>query len=269
VSFLSDGYLVSSELVPPNQIDLLDEELNRVFRHQSHDGSRGYVRMGHNLRSVHSPAICIKSINLIDLAVRAWDLCVEGGVPEAQDFILTNVQIFSEHGNPTPLFWHTDMRRGMIRAQMYVKGGTRNSGAFKYIQSSHLEDFPPNSHRFTDQEMANRINRERVFDEGPGALIAFDSYGIHSKVVCLAERRTVMFEYQQRHSTFPKSTVDLDTSLLTDDVLKYAYLLRSASDSSTYGEHGSQALKSRLRASRLLIAKDALRRSFERLKAKR
>ncbi len=269
MDFLSDGYLVSSEFISSDRIELLNEELDGVYAQRSHKGSCGYVRMSHNLRSVPAPAMNIESINLIELAVRAWDLCVQGGVPEAEDFILTNVQLYSEQGNPTPLFWHTDMRSGMIRAQMYIKGGRRDSGAFKYIRGSHLEEFPPNSHRFTDQEMADRIGQERVFDEGPGTLIAFDSYGIHSKDMCMDERRTISFEYQQKNSTYPKSTVDLDTSLLTDDVFKHAYLLRSASDSGTYGGHGSQDLRNRVRASPLLIGKDALRRSYDRLKVKR
>lgn len=269
MAFHDDGYLVEADFISVRDLDLLNRELDDILSHESHGGSSGYVRAGRNVRTIPNPALSVHSVNLIELAVRAWDLSIQGGVSLPQDYILTNVQIYSEKDNPLPLFWHTDLRKGMIRAQVYLRGGKRDSGAFKFIQRSHMEFFPPDLHRLTDTEMADRLQHERVFDEGPGALVVFDSYGIHGKEICVAERRTVSFEYQQRGSTYPKSTVHLDTSLITDKVLDHVYLLRSAGDTTTYGEHGSQAFHGASASSRLQKGKDTVMRSYQRLKAKR
>ena len=244
MTFADEGFLVVRDLVSPDQIAALNAELDVLFDHESRDGfDPGYVRMSHVLRSIPNPALHVRSVNLLELAVRTWQLCSQSGLLEPRDFILTNIQVFTESRNSKALFWHTDQRKNMIRAQMYIRGGEKLSGAFKFIRGSHKEALPPNLHRVPDEQMGMWAGREVVFDDGPGALVAFDSYGLHAKAPCIEERRTVMFEFQPRDSEYVKGAVALDTRLMTDLVLDSVYLLGAAKDPDTYnGKHGSQAL---------------------------
>ena len=54
----------------------------------------------------------IRSINILEIAVDIANL-----LPNRKDIKLTNLEIESEKNNNDVLAWHTDRRRGMIRAQ--------------------------------------------------------------------------------------------------------------------------------------------------------
>ena len=111
MTFADEGFLVVRDLVSPDQIAALNAELDVLFDHESRDGfDPGYVRMSHVLRSIPNPALHVRSVNLLELAVRTWQLCSQSGLLEPRDFILTNIQVFTESRNSKALFWHTDQR---------------------------------------------------------------------------------------------------------------------------------------------------------------
>ena len=85
------------------------------------------------------------------------------------------------------MFWHTDSRKGMIRAQIYIKGGGKDSGAFQYMQNTHSIDHQVD-HKLNNKEILElKDNIYNCYGES-GDLLLFDTYGFHAKNKCIDER---------------------------------------------------------------------------------
>ena len=243
--FSEDGCFVASDLIAQDVISALNSELDALFDLPSRDGyAPGSVEISPVTRAIASPVVNVTSLNLLEFAVEVFDeLKLQMNEP-LDTYVVTAISVFSEIGNHKPLFYHTDLRRGMYRAQIYLRGGSLGSGAFKYIRGSHRFTFAPGSHRMTDEEMQPLLYDEVIFDGGEGSTVVFDSYGFHGKDICVQERRSIMVEFQERDSLSVKGKIEFDTSHLTDRVLESVQLFRAASDPETYAAgHGSAALK--------------------------
>ena len=244
-SFEERGYLVVPDLISETQLHALEVELDALFELNSKDGfSPGSVAISPVCRAITSPVINVRSINLLEFVVAVFSELEADHAEPIENYVLTACSVFHEEGNRKPLFWHTDLRRGMFRAQIYLQGGQRGSGAFKYIGGSHKMVFDSDSHKMSEAEMLPLLRDEGVFDQGAGTTVIFDSYGLHGKDVCLDARRTIMIEFQDRGSAAVKERIEFDTSHMTSSVLDRIHLFQSAANPETYSnQHGSSGLK--------------------------
>ena len=236
-----DGVSIVKAFLDSLKIQQLNVELDSLFAtpviNQNH---RGSIWRNTILKEISSPST-IHSLNLLELALDVFDVVVPAG--RKSKMILTNVEIFSEQSNPTPVFWHTDQRRGMIRAQVYLKGGTNQSGAFLYMRGTHrLEHLV--EHRLHSDEIEQLKGAIVDCSGQPGDLISFDAFGFHSKTLCVQERRTIMFEFQDVDSPYLKSSIDLNSAKISERVKDNFDLFRRAADLGTYGAHGLDAFPS-------------------------
>lgn len=230
-----DGAAVVKGFLDLGQIERMNAELDSVFStpvfNQSH---RGFVWRNPTLKSISSLS-CIRNFNLLELAIDVFHRTIPPG--RQPRMILTNLEIFSEHNNRKPLYWHTDQRRGMIRAQIYLRGGGVRSGGFLYMRGTHKVDHTI-EHKLTPHEIEQFKDTIMDCSGTPGDLVVFDSFGFHAKTVCIEERRTIMFEFQNVDSPYVKSSIELNNSQMSPKVIEQFSLFRQAEDPRTYGRHG-------------------------------
>ena len=236
-----DGLLRVDGFLDAHTLQRLNLELDRLFSvplvNQHHKGAIWHSRI---LREISSPS-SISSLNFLELAVDVFHAAIP---PSRQSrMILTNFAIFSERSNRRSLPWHTDQRRGMIRAQIYVRGGTHESGAFLYMRGTQRIDHRV-EHLLAPDEI-DRMNDTVVDCSGQaGDLIAFDSFGFHAKTECVQERRIIAFEFQDVDSPDIKSSLDLNNAKVTDKVIEHWNIFRRPQDLGTYGRHGLDFFRS-------------------------
>jgi hypothetical protein len=231
-NLLLDGLLIVPRFIDIVQIAKINEELDAVFSRQVFNRTRqGKIVINKILSEVSLPS-SMMSFNFLELAVSIHELIRQ---QLDREFILTNLEIFSEKNNPTPLFWHTDQRKGMIRAQIYLKGGGSNSGGFMYMRGTQDQDYAVHS-LDSDQREAMK---DLIVDcsAEPGSLVIFDSNGFHAKHACCEERRTVMFEFQLKDSKHIKSSILINNRMLSDNVIQNINLFKPGFTES-YSDHG-------------------------------
>ena len=156
----------------------------------------------------------IRSVNILEIAVDVANL-----LPNRKDIKLTNIEIESEKNNNDILAWHTDRRRGMIRAQIYLKGGDKNSGTFQYMQNTHNLEHDVEHHLDNDEIKKLKHN---IFDcvGDSGDLMIFDSWGFHAKKKCIDERIMLKFEFQPNHLKTTRASIDINNLSLTKKVIE-------------------------------------------------
>jgi hypothetical protein len=231
-SLLSDGILIAPHFIEDIQIARINEELDSVFNKQVFNKNRqGRIDLSKVLSEVSLPSSML-SFNFLELSISIHELIRQ---KLDREFILTNLEIFSEKNNSRPLFWHTDQRKGMIRAQIYLKGGRNNSGGFMYMRGTQDQDYV--THKLDPNQIV--AMKEFIVDcsAAPGSLVIFDSNGFHAKHACLEERRTVMFEFQPKDSKIIKSSILINNRMLTDNVIQNINLFKPGL-TETYGGHG-------------------------------
>jgi hypothetical protein len=154
----------------------------------------------------------LNSINVLELAIEVFSAIFDG----SKEYVINGISVFQEQNNPLKLPWHSDSRKGEIKALIYITGGQDNSGGFQYIKESQLVEH--NGKHHIDQQFINE-NLEKVTDFSglPGDLVVFDAYGVHSKEKCTNIRRTLFFNFLPRHC-INTETVDLNSGCITLNV---------------------------------------------------
>lgn len=220
--FGSTGFAIQRNFLTPDQLQAFNQELDLLFSKPSVNGSLYCVfyRYQPGYASISLPTLSIRSINLLELALRVRDTLYEL-LPEAREkaYRLTGLSVFSEESCPRPLFWHTDGRKGMIRAQIYLRGGQANSGAFRYMTGTHLRDYEV-KHRLSPRQIEELSDRIVECREPSGTILFFDSFGFHSKAPCQENRRSIMFELQPEETNYAKASIYLASGDLTPKVIE-------------------------------------------------
>jgi hypothetical protein len=124
----------------------------------------------------------------------------------------------------------------MMRAQIYLMGGAENSGGFLYMLGTHNIQHTV-QHKLNTPEIESLKRVICDCSGNSGDLILFDAFGFHAKHSCQNERRTVMFEFQSRGSTYTKSSLLIDNRKLSEKVLKNIALFLPGREE-TYTGHG-------------------------------
>ena len=142
------------------------------------------------------------------------------------------------------MFWHTDNRNGMIRAFLYIRGGSVNSGAFKYMKGTHKRDYYID-HKLSLQEVEKLKEKIFVCEGSPGDLVLSDTLGFHGNCPRLKERRVIVFEFQPKNlnenEIESQSNIFLSSKNLTDKVIKNIDVFRNKSNLSK-NLHGSDEI---------------------------
>lgn len=230
-----NGIYLSKNFLDKEVLNKINEEIDQLIdKPVCNSNIRGSIIDNSVLKQISIPSLSIESSNILEIACLVFDELKN--LVEVDDYIVTNIQIFSEKNNNKPLNWHTDNRQGMYRAQIYLKGGNENSGGFLYMKGTNNINHEV-KHALSNQEIV-RMNSLVVDCSGnEGDLIIFDSYGFHGKYPCPMERRTIMFEFQHKHSDYIKSSVIIDNKKLSKKVIDNLQLF-SPGNKKNYKGHG-------------------------------
>ena len=241
-NFSDNGVQIVKYFLKQDLISRINLELNTIFVKPLINSFQGSIwsgssyKLGHQLKTITFPSR-LKSINLLELAVE-----ISNFIPNKNEYHLTDLQIYSEKKNKKKLEMHTDKRRGMIRAQVYLKGGEDNSGAFQYFLNSHKFNHSVD-HHLNNFEI-DALNQQRFSCSGiPGDLIIFDTWGFHGKTKCEHERRSIFFEFQKieidKEINTVKSSIDINNRCLTKKVIDNIKLFLPCSNQEEfYKGHG-------------------------------
>ena len=220
INFNNNGFFIIKKFFDLKSLEKINLELDKLFNSFLLNGyNRGSIILNnlYTRKAVTTPCINIYSINIMELIIDVFNVVVDDE-RKKNNYVVSNVMIYSEIGNPDPLKFHTDGRKGMIRAQIYLRGGEKNSGGFRYIKNSNLIKHNV-FHELSEKDL-KKYDKDLVDLTGSeGDLIAFDPYGFHGKYPCNDERRTLLFEFQPRDADFFKSQIDFCGALLTKKVL--------------------------------------------------
>ena len=218
------------------KVNNINVELDRLFSTFSINGISGYISMGKNYKSVQLPLNMIRSENLLEVSLDIHKIICTYPKLSKQNYKLTNLEIF-EQKDEERLFWHTDCRKGMLRSFIYLDGGDIDSGAFNYIEGTHLDEYPPSRHRFTNQEIELLKDKINIVVGKKGSMFIADTNGIHSNQPKIKKRRVIVFEFQPEKSTAPKSSISIPSNLLTKRVIENINVFSSNHDYNKY-DHG-------------------------------
>ena len=207
-TLLHEGALKIPGFLDQNIVLEINKELDQYFS----DNQFGSIVIDHSVKRLICPTR-LNAINVLELALDVFTSVFDG----SKDYVINGISVFQELNNPVKLPWHSDSRKGEIKALIYITGGQESSGGFQYIKESQLVEH--NGKHHIDQEFISK-NLEKVSDFSglPGDLVIFDAYGVHSKNRCTDIRRTLFFNFLPRHFVNTE-TVDINSGCFTPNVL--------------------------------------------------
>lgn len=210
LSYRENGIVVKNEFLSGANVDALRIEAGRLFKVTQILGIAYCVRLSKFLCELPNPAARIQSVNLLETAI---DIHAELLSLGYRDYKLAHIAMYQEKGNPTPLHWHSDTRESaLIRAQICISGGQRDSGAFRYVKNSNQLEITLANSEPTLEYMQAHASDIVTCDVPNGSLVMFNTNGYHSKCPCIGERISLMFDF------LPQSFIDQNPDDITSDV---------------------------------------------------
>jgi hypothetical protein len=233
-SLQTDGIVVFPEMYNSDLIKKVNDELDTLMNTPSINGSSGYIHLGRYYKSLQLPTIMIRSINLLELAIDI-KIKIDESLDYCDNYKLTNINVFEERKKTTPLFWHTDQRKAMLRAFLYLEGGSEDSGALNYMKGTQKGEY--DFHKLSSSQINENSSNIFMAKAPIGSVVLFNTNGFHSNQPRIKQRRVVMFEFQPKKSTFVKSSVFISSFQLTDKVKDNIDLFENGVDSFAFA-HG-------------------------------
>jgi len=236
-----DGVRIERGFLSSAIIETINRELDVLFE-QPVMGTRynGALKLDKHVKSISHPTN-LSSINVLELAIDIFDLVVP--LSKKDDYIVTNIEIFSEVGNKKRLFWHCDKRKIAYKALLYLKTSAASSGGLEYMWGTHTPEFAHTVERKLSSAEIDCLSRNIVDCSGvAGDLVMFDVFGFHCKKECVNERRALFFEFQTATSNRSKAYININNQQLTQKVLSKLKYFRMGDNSDLYGTHGLDGL---------------------------
>jgi hypothetical protein len=122
-----NGIQLIKSFINKEKLEILISEITPYFYEPLFNSNHGSIwqgsryLLGRKLLKIFPNVSKIQSVNILEMAVEVVNL-----LPVRKEIKLTNIEIDCEKNNNDTLAWYTDSRRGMIRAQIYLKGGGEN-----------------------------------------------------------------------------------------------------------------------------------------------
>ena len=248
LEFCQDGVQIFRSFLPRNLIFELNEELDLLFKDFAINKRLNSSAIINRYLSQLTQASTLNSINVLEIGIDIFNLIKDK--VELSNYIITNIEIFSEKNNPNILPFHTDERRGMIRAQIYLKGGASQSGGFKYIQGTNQLEHSVKHHLSSSEITECNKWIHNIYGD-LGDLVIFDPWGFHGKDICVNERRTILFEFQPKDSNYVKASIYINNRKITHKVIDHFHLFLAGKES-TYGTHGIEFIENDYRSFRMI-----------------
>lgn len=211
LDFKANGIAFRPNFLASADIVALKIEAARLFKFTSILGNIYCVRLSPHVCELPNPASKIQSVNLLETAIDIHSELLRQGF---RGYKLAHIALYQEKGNPNPLLWHSDIRDGaLIRAQICIKGGQLDSGAFRYVKDSNKSEITMENWAPTDEYLQKHADSIITCNVPNGSLILIDTKGYHSKCPCINERISLMFDF------LPQLHIDKNPNDIVSDIL--------------------------------------------------
>lgn len=217
--FFDDGLIIKNKWIKNDVLARLNNEIDNLLSKSSLNGSVSSQYYDEYTR-VFDHTHLLSSLNFAELLV---DLADEWKkiYPnfDKEDYVLTRVSIKSEVGAKETILWHTDQILGTFRNIVYLKGGEKDSGQFRFMKTSHR----------IDHDIDFAMSKEEVEHYSPlihdcaapeGSALFFDAKGFHCNYPRINERRIIITTWEPRNSKCKGSRVFLSSNNLTSKVVQ-------------------------------------------------
>ena len=234
-----DGIEIKENFFSEEELRSINFELDDIFSDKNFavNSRISYTRKSKHRKQIASASLSIFSVNILEKVIDAHDIVNHSIEKKYQDLVATSVEIWQDENDPNPMFWHTDNRDGMIRCLIYLEGGSKTSGAFKYMLGTHKRNWYCH-HKLSVDQINDLKHLILVADNKPGTLIAADTLGFHANNPKIHRRRVLMIEFQPRNRTdYCRSNIYLKSSDLSQKVLQNIHLLQNGNENSR--DHGA------------------------------
>ena len=166
-------------------------------------------------------ASALRSCNLLECAIDIKDIITQSlDINDELNLKLTMLSCSSDC-DPQPLKLHSDnlnfSQLGMFRAIIYLTDSDVNSGAFRYVKGTHLEN-----HNIEHNLGSNRNydkNKMKECIAPAGSLVLFNAYGVHGRNPCDLPRLSISFEFLPKKIARRNDSVSILQGYLSDKVI--------------------------------------------------
>jgi len=216
--FLNTGLFIKKKFINQNSLKKLNFELDYYFKEFSINGSIG-CQLYDSGTKIFDHIQFIQSINFYELMLDLIDIwkCIYPNF-DKEGYILTRAS-FKEESSGEPIIWHTDKEAKVYRNIIYLCGGTKKSGQFRFMIGSHAI---LNNIEYAMTKDDYKKYKKLVFDcdSPPGSAIFFDSKGFHSNYAREKKRRILILTWEQKSKVKACSRLLLSSNNLSDRVIK-------------------------------------------------
>ena len=237
--FFKNGIYVKKNFLDRSVLNKILNESENIFKNKIDNTALGAqaTTFKPNFFAITCPTLSI-DYNLFELSI---DIINEMKTLDASfdkyNYELTNIDILKDTNKE--LFWHTDNTSNFYRAFIYLKGGSKITGAFKYMIGTHIRDYEIN-HKLSDKIIKEKELEKNIFvcDYEPGTLIVSDINGFHSNSIKTSPRIIMILDFQKRNSNIGGSFLPIKTCDLSKKVLKDLELFSFKGSIKNQRDHG-------------------------------
>tara|TARA_B110000444_G_C18845380_1_gene601584 strand:- start:6 stop:857 length:852 start_codon:yes stop_codon:yes gene_type:complete len=238
-NFDNNGIFIKKNFINLNVVDKIKSSSENIFNNKVDNTTLGAQATTFKpiFFSITCPTLSI-NYNLFELAIDVMsEMNTLNESFNKSNYELTNIDILKDTNDE--LFWHTDNTKNFYRAFIYLKGGSKTSGAFRYMIGTHKRDYKIN-HKLSDKIIKDKKLDEQtiVCDYEPGTLIISDINGFHSNSIKTESRIILIFDFQKKNSNIGGSFLPIKTTDLTKRVLDNLQLFSFEGMPNGKREHG-------------------------------
>ena len=217
-NFYEKGIHLYENWLSGSTLGSLNEELDYYFSDVSINSS---IRSQYYDRftKIFDQTQFLQSVNFLELMVdiaEQWKKIYPHF--DQENYILSRATIKNEEGSDGPILWHTDQKLGMFRNIIYLKGGDKDSGQFRFMVGSHREEHDI-EFAMSKKEMEDRQHLIHDCSAPAGSALFFDAKGFHSNYNRTKCRRVILLTWSPRESDWGSSRILISSSNLTPKVL--------------------------------------------------
>ncbi len=238
-NFSNTGVFVKKSFLDEKKLNLLLNESENIFNNKIDNTALGAqaTTFKPNFFSITCPTLSLNT-NLFELAIDVLDEMKNLDIKFNKDnFELTNIDVLKD--TTKELFWHTDNTKDFYRAFIYLKGGKKNSGAFKCMIGTHHRDYEV-KHKLSER-MIKEKNLEKkivICDYDPGSLIIADINAFHSNSIKKNDRIIMIFDFQRKNLNIGGSFLPIKTTDITKKVINNLNLFSFKGSDENNRNHG-------------------------------
>lgn len=216
--FTKTGLYIKDCFINKDLLKKINTELDYYFQEYSMNGSIRCQRYSSDTK-IFDHVQFIESVNFYELILDLVEIWKELYPKFEQDeYVLTRAS-FKDEIDGEPILWHTDITPDLFRNIIYLDGGEKDSGQFRYMKGTHKIDH--------DIEFAmTRDDFDKYKDaiedcQAPlGSALFFDAKGFHGNYPRVKNRRTLILTWEKRVMINSASRLLLASSNLSSRVIK-------------------------------------------------